>query len=158
MILIHLPVFVEKKPYKIQNSVFFWWCLLCIRYGIYKMKGEFVRTCALRRKPNSPFLTERLLVSSRLHENVFSSNCDIIFICKTLSFRCRRLLGFFSQSANGIIIHTVSKRISQVNVVYHCGSSDQMAPPFGNPPPLKRWTKLFTLLSFALTFSYCPII
>ena len=47
-------------------------------------------------------------------------------------------LGLLSQSANGITIHTVSKRISQVNVVYHCGNSDQMAPPFGNPPPLKR--------------------
>ena len=61
-------------------------------------------------------------------------------------------LGFFIQSANVLIIHTASERISQVNVVYHCGSSNQMAPPFGNPPPLKRWTKLFTLLSFVLIF------
>ena len=152
MILIHLPVFVEKRTYKIQNSVFFGWCLLCIRYGHIKLIRWFVRICALRRKPNSTFLTERLLVSSRLHENVFSSNCDIIFICKTLSFRCRRLLGFFSQSANGLIALAARKRISLL------ASSDQMAPPFGNPPPLKRWTKLFTLLSFALTFSYCLII
>ena len=35
-----------------------------------KMKSIFVRTCALLRKPKSPFLTECLLVSSRQHEIV----------------------------------------------------------------------------------------
>ena len=46
--------------------------------------------------------------------------------------------GIFSQSANGLIILAVSKRISQVNVVYHCGNSDQKALPsvdFLNPLP-----------------------
>ena len=45
---------------------------------------------------------------------------------------------FFSQSAISLIALTVSKRISQVNVVYHCGNSDQMALPsvdFLNPLP-----------------------
>ena len=46
---------------------------------------------------------------------------------------------FFSQTANGLIIQAFRKRISQVNVVYHCGNSDQMALPsvdFLNPLPL----------------------
>ena len=41
-------------------------CLLCIRYGRMKLICKYVRTCALRRKLKSPFLTEHLLVSSRL--------------------------------------------------------------------------------------------
>ena len=47
-------------------------------------------------------------------------------------------LGFVSQSANDLIILTARKRISQVNIVYHCGNSDQMALPsvdFLNPLP-----------------------
>ena len=45
---------------------------------------------------------------------------------------------YFDQSANVLIALTVSKGISQVNVVYHCGNSDQMALPsvdFLNPLP-----------------------
>ena len=45
---------------------------------------------------------------------------------------------YFNQSANVLIALTVSKGISQVNVVYHCGNSDQMALPsvdFLNPLP-----------------------
>ena len=38
-------------------------------------------------------------------------------------------LGFVSQSANSLIISTVNKKISQVNVVYHCGKDDKEAPP-----------------------------
>ena len=49
-----------------------WWCLLCIRYGQIKMVCRYVRTCAYRRKLKSPFLTEHLSVSSRLHNKVFS--------------------------------------------------------------------------------------
>ena len=47
-------------------------------------------------------------------------------------------LGFVSHSANSLIISNVSERISQVNVVYHCGKDDQMALPsvdFLNPLP-----------------------
>ena len=89
-----------------------WWCLLCIRYGHIKLIRWFVRTCALRRKPNSTFLTERLLVSSRLHNKVFDlfeMKCSFNLI---LNFRCRRLYDFFTQSANGLIIFAVSKKIS----------------------------------------------
>ena len=53
-------------------------------------------------------------------------------------FSVQAALGFFIQSANVLIIHTASERISQVNVVYHCGSSDQMAPPFGNPQAFRE--------------------
>ena len=42
-------------------------CLLCIRHGRIKLICRYVRTCAYRRKPKSLFLTECLLVSSRLH-------------------------------------------------------------------------------------------
>ncbi len=37
-------------------------------YGQIKLSCRYVRTCALQRKPKSTFLTEHLLVSSRLHE------------------------------------------------------------------------------------------
>ena len=63
MILIHLPVFVEKGTYKIENNAF-------SLTDFIKMKRRFDRTGALRRKPNSTFLTEHLLVSSRLHDIV----------------------------------------------------------------------------------------
>ena len=105
-----------------------------------QVKGKFVRTCALRRKPKSPFLTERLLVSSRLHEIV----SDLFEIkrtfCLLLNSKCRRLLGFFSLSALSLIALTVSKEISLL------ASSDRMAPPSGLPPPLKSRTKLFTFV------------
>ena len=54
-------------------------------------------------------------------------------------------LGIFSQSAIRSIIYTVSKRISQVNIVYHCGKGDQMALPsvdFLNPLPCSHLSKL----------------
>jgi len=41
-------------------------------------------------------------------------------------------------SANGLISSDVSKRISQVNVVYHCGNSDQMALPSGHPQAFRE--------------------
>ena len=47
-------------------------CPLCIRYGRIKLNCRYVRTCAYRRKLKSPFLTEHLSVSSRLHNKVFS--------------------------------------------------------------------------------------
>ena len=53
-------------------------------------------------------------------------------------FTVQAALGFVSQSANGLISHTVSKRISQVNVVYHCGNSDQMALPSGHPQAFRE--------------------
>ena len=54
-------------------------------------------------------------------------------------------------SAISLIALTVNKRISQVNVVYHCGDSDQMALPsvdFLNP---------FALLLFVLILSIVPL-
>ena len=45
---------------------------------------------------------------------------------------------FFIQSAISWIVLAARKKISQVNVVYHCGNSDQMALPsvdFLNPLP-----------------------
>ena len=42
----------------------------------------------------------------------------------------------YNQSAIVVIILAVSKKVSSL------ASDDQMAPPFGNPPPLKRWAKL----------------
>ena len=109
-----------------------WWCLLCIRYGQIKLNRELVRTCALRRKPNSTFLTEHLLVSSRLHEIVFGLFEINFLLCLTLNFRCRRLYDFFTQSANVLIILTACERISS------SAEDDQMALPsvdFLNPLP-----------------------
>ena len=44
----------------------------------------------------------------------------------------------FNLSANGLIFSAVSKRISQVNVVYPCGNSDQMALPSGHPQAFRE--------------------
>ena len=52
----------------------------------------------------------------------------------------------YNQSANVAIILAVSKKVSSL------ASDDQMAPPFGNLPPLKRWAKLLTLCLFVRTF------
>ncbi len=44
--------------------------------------------------------------------------------------------GIFNLSAISLIVLAASERISQVNVVYHCGCSDQMAlPSCGLPKP-----------------------
>ncbi len=145
----------EYVPTAVQGNARFCWvlvssvsfrhnlslrCPLCIRYGRIKLNCRYVRTCAYRRKPKSLFLTEHLLVSSRLHEIV----SDLFEIkrtfCLLLNSKCRRLLGSFSLSALSLIALTVSKEISLL------ASSDRMAPPSGLPPPLKSRTKLFTFV------------
>ena len=67
---------------------------------------------------------------------------------------------YFDQSANVLIALTVSKGISQVNVVYHCGNSDQMALPsvdFLNPLPLCLFVLIFKLVEIPSSLSYAPI-
>ena len=54
----------------------------------------------------------------------------------------------FNLAAAVLSAFAVRKRISLSE------DSDQMAPPFGNLPPLKRWTKLFTLTLFVRTFLF----
>ena len=143
----------EYVPTAVQGNARFCWvlvssvsfrhnlslrCPLCIRYGRIKLNCRYVRTCASRRKPKSPFLSECLLVSSRLHEIVLDLFEMKLLLYLILNSKCRRLYDFFTQSANGLIIFDVSKKISQVNVVYHCGTDDQMALPsmdFLNPLP-----------------------
>ena len=56
-------------------------------------------------------------------------------------------LGLLYLSAIALIALTVSKWISQVNVVYHCGKDDQMALPSGLPKP-------FALCLFVLIFLF----
>ncbi len=49
-------------------------------------------------------------------------------------------------AANGLIIFAVSKKISQVNVVYHCGKDDKEAlPPVDllNPLPCSHLCGFF---------------
>ena len=52
----------------------------------------------------------------------------------------------YNQSAIVVIILAVSKMGSSL------ASDDQMAPPFGNLPPLKRWAKLFTFVLICADF------
>ena len=52
----------------------------------------------------------------------------------------------YKQSAIVVIILAVSKKVSSL------ASDDQMAPPFGNLPPLKRWAKLFTFVLICADF------
>mgnify|MGYP000186414526 CR=1 FL=1 len=91
------------------------------------------------------FLTEHLLVSSRLHEIV----SDLFEIkrtfCLLLNSKCRRLLGFFSLSALSLIALTVSKEISLL------ASSDRMSPPSG----LKAGLNFLPLCLIALTCLFC---
>ena len=52
------------------------------------------------------------------------------------------------------------KKIWQVNVVYHCGNSDQMALPsvdFLNPLPLCLFVLIFKLVEIPSSLSYAPI-
>ena len=52
------------------------------------------------------------------------------------------------------------KKIWQVNVVYHCGNSDQMALPsvdFLNPLPLCLFELIFKLVEIPSSLSYAPI-
>ena len=51
-----------------------------------------------------------------------------------------------SLSANGLIVINASEWISP------SAEGDQMAPPFGNLPPLKRWTKLFAFVLICADF------
>ena len=114
--------------------------------GFIKMKSVFDRTCALRRKPKSSFLTECLLISSRLHFNSFLFILRNNIYFQDLEFKVQAALGFVSQSANGLIFLAVSEQISQVNVVYHCDKDDQMALPsvdFLNPLPCAYLCRLF---------------
>ncbi len=55
-------------------------------------------------------------------------------------------LGIFNLSAVVFIMFAVGKRISSSE------EDDQMAPPFGNLPPLKRWAKLFTFVLICADF------
>ena len=61
----------------------------------------------------------------------------------------------YNQSAIVVIILAVSKKVSSL------ASDDQMAPPFGNLPPLKRWAKLFTFVLICADFFnwliYCKL-
>ena len=114
------------------------------------MKSVFDRTCALRRKPKSLFLSERLLVSSRLHFNSFWLILIGNIHLQDFAFSVQAAFRVFSQTVNVLIIHTASKRISQVNAVYHCGKDDQMALPsvaFLNPLPCFHLCGLFLLLA-----------
>ena len=52
------------------------------------------------------------------------------------------------------------KKIWQVNVVYHCGNSDQMALPsvdFLNPLPLCLFVLIFKLVEISSSLSYAHI-
>ncbi len=97
-----------------------------------KMKSVFVRTCALRRKPKSPFLTECLLVSSRLHFNsllyIMIENIHL----QDFELTVQAALGLLYLSATSLLALNVSKRISLL------ASSDQMALPSGHPQAFRE--------------------
>ena len=58
---------------------------------------------------------------------------DDIYL-QVFELKVQAALELFNLSANGLIFSAVSKRISQVNVVYPCGKSTHMAlPSVGNP-------------------------
>ena len=110
-----------------------------------KIKSVFVRTCALRRKAEMLFFQNSSQFQAACIINFFQLISIEYILLQDFKFSVQAAFGFVSQSAIALIMFAVSKRISQVNVVYHCGKGDQMAPPSGLPPPLKSWTKLFAL-------------
>ena len=79
------------------------------------------------------------MVSSRLHK-IVSDWFETKLFLLDFKFNVQAALVFVSQSAVSSLALTVSKQISLL------ASSDQMAPPSGLPPPLKRRTKLFTFV------------
>ena len=105
---------------------------LCI-CNAAQTKFCFVRTFALRWKSNSPFPAERLLISSRLHKMAFYLFEKNVYLTCFLIFTAGGFV-ILSLSANGLIVINASEWISP------SAEGDQMAPPFGNLPPLKRWT------------------
>ena len=70
--------------------------------------------------------------------NSFWLNLRYYIHLSRFEFTVQAALGFLYLSTIRSIIYTVSKRISQVNVVYHCGSSDQMALPSGHPQAFRE--------------------
>jgi len=65
---------------------------------------------------------------------------------QALELKVQAALGIFNLSAVVFIMFAVGKRISSSE------EDDQMAPPFGNLPPLKRWAKLFTFVLICADF------
>ena len=65
---------------------------------------------------------------------------------QALELKVQAALGIFNLSAVVFIMFAVGKRISSFE------EDDQMAPPFGNLPPLKRWAKLFTFVLICADF------
>jgi hypothetical protein len=65
---------------------------------------------------------------------------------QALELKMQAALGIFNLSAVVFIMFAVGKRISSSE------EDDQMAPPFGNLPPLKRWAKLFTFVLICADF------
>ena len=128
-----------------------------IRFWQYKQKqaGDFnTSACFVKKERYSrnAIFSKQLSVSKPPALNSFWLISIEYIHLQDFELTVQAALGIFNQTANSLITLTARKRISQVNAVYHCSNSDQMAPPFGNPPPLKRWTKLFALLSFVLFF------
>ena len=116
-----------------------WWCLLCIRYGLYKNKKCICPYLRLTAESRNAIFSKQLSVSSRLHNKFFQLISIEYILLQDFKFSVQAAFGFVSQSAIALIMFAVSKRISL------SADSDQMAPPSGLPPPLKSWTKLFAL-------------
>ena len=55
-----------------------------------------------------------------------------------VKFFVQAALGLFNLSAIALITLAVNEKISQVNVVYHCGKDDQMALPSGLPQAFRE--------------------
>ena len=53
-------------------------------------------------------------------------------------FSVQAALGLLYLSANVLIIHAASEKISQVNVVYHCGKDDQGLCPLETRKPFGK--------------------
>ena len=155
----------EYVPTAVQGNARFCWvlvssvsfrhnlslrCPLCIRYGRIKLNCRYVRTCAYRRKPKSLFLTEHLLVSSRLHEIV----SDLFEIkrtfCLLLNSKCRRLWGFGGQSANRLITLTACKDFAGKRSLPLRQQRPDGSALSGLPKP-------FTLCLFVLFCSYAAV-
>jgi hypothetical protein len=92
------------------------------------MKSVFVRTCALRRKAEMQFFQNSSQFQAACKKKFFAYLRNNICL-NVFELKVQADLWIFDLSAIALIILAARKRISQENVVCHCGKDDRMALP-----------------------------
>ena len=104
--------------------------------------GTMIKTTGILANPHRRSNTNHQLKTiQKIEHNLAYMDYAMIFLSIVLlviSIKVQAALWIFDLSAIALIILAARKRISQENVVYHCGKDDRMALPsvdFLNPLP-----------------------